>query len=81
MLSEALKEFKKKFEKSAPSDVLEKIEKSVSKLAEGKLLKSALKVGDRLPIFQLSNATGQIVNSEHLLAEGSLVINFYRGGW
>lgn len=81
MLSEALKEFKKNFENSAPADVLEEIEKSVSELAEGKLFESALKIGDRIPKFQLSNATGKIVNSEHLLAKGPLVINFYRGGW
>jgi len=81
MLSEALKDFNKQFRDSASADILEKIDKSILELAEGKLFKTALKVGDKLPGFELSNAAGRMVGTEDLLSKGPLVINFYRGGW
>lgn len=81
MLADALKDFNKQFKSSAPAEIVAKIEESTARLAESKLLQSALKVGDKLPSFELSNATGIKVRSEDLLSKGPLVINFYRGGW
>lgn len=42
---------------------------------------NALKVGDRLPEAELTNAVGQHVKLASLLDNGPLVVNFYRGGW
>ena len=41
----------------------------------------ALKAGDRIPVFTLSDPDGKPVSSAELLAEGPLVISFYRGVW
>ena len=41
----------------------------------------ALKAGDRMPEFHLSNHLGQIISSSELLGSGTLIINFYRGSW
>lgn len=41
----------------------------------------ALKVGDGMPAFALTDAFGKPVKSGDLLREGSLVIVFYRGSW
>ncbi|TMV67348.1 AhpC/TSA family protein [Thioclava sp. BHET1] len=41
----------------------------------------ALKVGDIAPAFSLTDAEGNIVASERLLANGPLVVTFYRGVW
>lgn len=81
MLKDELKKFSKQFKDSAPSEIIEKIEESTAKLAEGKLLQNALKVGSKMPKFKLTNATGQNIDSEDMLSKGPLVINFYRGGW
>jgi len=81
VLAEELKKINQQFKKDAPSELVEKIEASVASLAESKLLKKALKAGDQIPKFILSNATGSNVSSEELLTDGPLVINFYRGGW
>lgn len=43
--------------------------------------KLALKVGDTLPDFVLPNAEGRLVSSRDLLAQGPLVIAFFRGDW
>jgi len=81
MLSEELKKINMQFKNNAPAELVEKIESSVARLAEGKLLQNALKVGSKMPKFILSNATGKNIDSDVLLANGPLVINFYRGGW
>ena len=41
----------------------------------------ALKAGDRIPVFTLSDPDGKPVSSAELLAKGPLVISFYRGVW
>lgn len=38
-------------------------------------------VGDIAPDFELPDALGLYVRSQDLLANGPLVINFYRGNW
>ncbi|MBU6507945.1 MAG: AhpC/TSA family protein [Alphaproteobacteria bacterium] len=43
--------------------------------------KHALKVGDTLPEFVLPNAEGRLVSSRELLAQGPLVVAFFRGDW
>lgn len=81
MISESLKALKDNFYASASEDIINTIEKSLSDLVENKLVDGALKVGDTLPAFELTNATGKKISSTSLLEKGPLVINFYRGGW
>jgi peroxiredoxin len=42
---------------------------------------TAVQVGQTLPEFTLSDATGKQVSSASLLAKGPLLISFYRGEW
>ncbi len=41
----------------------------------------ALKAGDPIPDFMLPNAEGVLVSSAQLIADGPLVLSFYRGVW
>lgn len=41
----------------------------------------ALRAGSRIPEFFLPNAEGVLVSSSQLLADGPLVLSFYRGVW
>jgi len=41
----------------------------------------ALKVGDKAPAFTLKDPNGNDVSSAGLLAQGPLVVSFYRGVW
>jgi len=41
----------------------------------------ALRADDHIPDFLLPNAEGQLVSSTQLLANGPLVLSFYRGMW
>jgi len=40
-----------------------------------------LNIGDRAPLFSLPNAKGELVKLADLLAQGALVLTFYRGIW
>ncbi|KAI1348376.1 AhpC-TSA-domain-containing protein [Xylaria sp. FL0043] len=40
-----------------------------------------IQVGDKLPEFRMTDATGKEVTSESLLAKGPLLLTFYRGEW
>ncbi len=57
------------------------LRKSVAYLRDSGLFDGALKVGDALPPFRLQNAAGRFIESRDLLAEGPLVISFFRGDW
>ncbi len=81
MLADELKKISKQFKESAPADIVKTIEKSIAEVAEGKILHTSLKVGDKMSEFALSNAVGESISSAELLSKGPLVINFYRGGW
>jgi len=81
MLADELKKISRQFKESAPADIVETIEKSIAEVAEGKILQTSLKVGNKIPEFELSNAVGASISSAELFSKGPLVINFYRGGW
>jgi peroxiredoxin len=53
----------------------------VEQLAKAQSADGALEVGDAMPPFVLPNTEGRLVASDELLAEGPLVICFYRGDW
>ncbi len=43
--------------------------------------KTALNVGAKMPEFNLSDSHGKMVSSKDLLAQGNMVLVFYRGAW
>lgn len=59
----------------------DKMENDFKEKAKANITKNALKVGDKIPSFKLGNAIGHQVSSEELLANGPLIISFYRGAW
>jgi peroxiredoxin len=65
----------------APAEVFAAIEAANAKLEISGIAGRALKAGDRIPDFDLPDATGKVVRSGELLAAGPLVISFYRGSW
>lgn len=53
----------------------------VQSLRDAGVGQNALKAGDACPEFVLANAEGNLVASADLLAQGPLVLSFYRGKW
>lgn len=68
------------FTKNAPDALKTPINAALAELGTFDTSK-AVKVGDKIPEFNLKNAVGQDVSSATLLAKGPLIITFYRGEW
>jgi peroxiredoxin len=50
-------------------------------LTAGAIEAAALSVGQQMPPFLLPNADGRLVSSDEMLADGPLVVSFFRGDW
>lgn len=50
-------------------------------VGESGILDRSKKVGDKAPDFTLKNASGEDVKLSTLLADGPVVLTWYRGGW
>ena len=80
-LSTDLDAYKAQFRTKAPADVQAVMAQATDDLAASGIIDRSLKVGDTLPAIALPNATGGRVSVQAALAEGPVVIAFYRGGW
>jgi peroxiredoxin len=64
-----------------PREVLDTLDRGTAELVASGQALSAKKAGDKAPEFTLKDADGQPVSSRELLANGPLVVTFYRGVW
>jgi hypothetical protein len=64
-----------------PAEWLATMDAALDELRRSGIVETSRKVGDPAPAFALPNGAGQLVRSADLLANGSLVVSFYRGGW
>ncbi len=65
----------------APPEAVAALHRSTSELIASGAQDRALKLGARAPDFTLPDVDGKPVSSKLLLAEGPLVVTFYRGAW
>lgn len=80
-LFKQLQHLKHKAERETPAGEKSILNRSVDTLKRSDLAEQAVGIGDRMPVFVLENAAGVAMSSQELLADGPLVINFYRGKW
>ena len=85
-LPERLAAFRTNFEAGgppyhAPAWVHEPMHRATDELIASGAAERALKAGDRAPEFTLKDANGREVSSRELLANGALLVTFYRGVW
>ncbi len=64
-----------------PQPVVEVFDRSIASLVDQGLPSDAIRAGDTLASFTLTDATGASVSLEQIVATGPAVIVFYRGGW
>lgn len=67
--------------KRIPEEALAVMRAADEELVAKGVGQDALKAGDSLPDATFTSATGDTVQMSSLLANGPLIINFYRGGW
>ena len=66
---------------NVPPSVIETMHRATKELIASGAARRALKVGDKAPAFTLKDPDGNDVSSTALLAQGPLVVSFYRGVW
>ncbi len=80
-LQEKLDAYKKQIAKQAPGEALEIMHRATLDLQNSKIMEGVIKVGDKAPDFELKNAADELVRRQDLLADGPLVLSFFRGKW
>jgi hypothetical protein len=83
-LQEKLDAFKADFKAGKPTynlppEIHPIMERSTRELIASGLAHRALKAGDKTPDFTLPDPNGRAVSSAALLADGPLIVSFYRG--
>jgi len=66
---------------SVPRSVIDTMHRATKELIASGAAQRALKVGDRAPLFTLKDTESNQVSLSALLADGPLVVSFYRGVW
>lgn len=80
-LQDRLDAFKAEFRAARPPEVRAIMERATAELIASGAAGRALKAGARAPAFTLQAPDGTPIASTDLLAQGPLVVSFYRGVW
>jgi len=80
-LKERLDRIRSGFKEQAPPEVLAVMAGAEEGLRASGIMDRIPKVGDLMPAFSLPDTAGGTIESATLLAEGPLVVTFYRGVW
>lgn len=80
-LTDQLKALNEKGLAGLPEDVRQIMSQAMDEMLASGVVEAALGVGDSVPDFELPNAKGESVRFSELLANGPVVLSFYRGGW
>jgi hypothetical protein len=80
-LQERLDARRSEFTQKAPKEALDIMHRATDDLRNSGIMDRILKIGDTAPDFELKNAAGQSFRLKNLLANGPLVVSFYRGKW
>ncbi|MEM9094202.1 MAG: peroxiredoxin-like family protein [Pseudomonadota bacterium] len=80
-LQEQLDAFKAKFKTQAPAEAFEAFARSTQELIDSGQAERAVAAGDVAPDFTLTDQDGETVSLKSLLANGPVIVSFYRGVW
>ncbi|MDA0231420.1 MAG: hypothetical protein O3B21_14710 [Proteobacteria bacterium] len=80
-LAEKLADIKAGGVKNIPKDWQTVMGRSLDELRASGIMEGVIKAGDKLPDFTLNNDDGSAISSKALLADGPLVLTFFRGHW
>ncbi|WP_128434104.1 peroxiredoxin-like family protein [Streptomyces cyaneus] len=80
-LNTELRTFYEARQQQIPAEIREIMRRAGQELADSGQSDRALTVGDKAPRFSLPSATGQTLTLDALLADGPVVLTFYRGAW
>ena len=80
-LTQDLISLRQQLRSNQPQAIKAVMDKATADLADSGIAEWTLKVGEKVSNFTLPNAVGKPVELRSLLADGPVVISFYRGQW
>ena len=80
-LQQRLEAIRRGFEKQAPPEALEVMQRATADLAALVAANPGPGVGDPAPAFRLPDQDGNEVDSAELLKQGPLAVTLFRGHW
>ena len=80
-LTQDLINLRQQLRSNQPEAIKAVMDKASADLADSGIAEGTLKVGEKVSNFTLTNAVGKQVKLRSLLADGPVVISFYRGQW
>lgn len=80
-LQNQIAEFRRKFKAMVSEEKVKIIENGLASQKLNLGLEGIAKVGDTVSDFNFTSIDGQKISLAGLLKNGSLILNFYRGGW
>jgi peroxiredoxin len=80
-LQVALNTFRSEFINKFPSEKAAIMQRATDALTEAFQIRETITVGDLAPNFTLNNAAGKEISLKEKLAQGPVILTFYRGGW
>jgi hypothetical protein len=80
-LTEQLNDLKQDLGREIPRETLREIGRFVQGLVQSGIEKTSCGTGERMPSFTLPDVAGRMVLSGDILAQGPMVLSFYRGVW
>lgn len=80
-LTEQLNDLKRQLGQEIPREIMMEIGKFVQGLVQSGIEKTSCQAGDKMLSFILPDVFGKRVSSEDILAQGPMVLSFYRGVW
>ncbi|MBL1275315.1 MAG: AhpC/TSA family protein [Ectothiorhodospiraceae bacterium] len=80
-LAQEIEALNKEAAENTPAEVSLAFQEAIQNWVSSRVDKNTLKIGDKIPPFQLKNSSGELFTSNDLLKQSPTVISFYRGGW
>ena len=80
-LEDTLRGMREASAKHIPAEKAAIMHRATEELRNSGIMDRVIKVGAPLPPFAMPNAYGQVVRSTDPLANGPLVLTFFRGSW
>lgn len=80
-LQDQITEYKAGFIQKVPANIQELMKLATQNLADTGITEKIPKVSEKIVEFSLPNQNGTTVNLTDLLAQGPVIMTFYRGGW
>ena len=80
-LEDTLRAMREASQKRIPADKAAVMHRATEQLRASSIMDRIIKIGDPLPPSALPNAMGKEVRSADLLAQGPMVLSFFRGSW